>query len=993
MRATLLLPLAILCFSLSGTAQDNIYVTEYSEDVVVNTGASWETSVSLSFALSKAKSGDTLRLAQGSYYVPFNGPAFSITKSLTLVGGYARGQSTREQPSGDASTTILYGRKIVDAMRVNRRVMIILGKEDALVRVTVNNLTMTGGNGGNDWPGLTDDVRLKNADGGGGLLNCFAVTVLRDVIIKDNVASGNDGNVDGYDRTSYGGGIFNLSADLTITGNSIIKDNRAGSKGTRYGFGGGICSLNGTLTIDENTRIENNTASYLSSVSKPGGGYGGGIYYGGDTVARLIVKSGTISGNTAVDNPFSSSLSGYGGGIASDLYAARTYIYAGTVIKNNTASNSLASGYGGGIYNINSGYLHISGAFIESNIAMSNPSGSSGSFGGGIYFEGPNDFFDWTETVVIKSNIACSSSRRGENIYPEIASTVEIPAGKEYTVSPRGAGAYAVKKGSTFHFSLTMGDEYKRVVPIVTASGGSLQAADIENDQTYPFSIRSFDYSTVGINTDHYTVTFAEPPQGVSIPTLQSGEDHVFVGKGYNLLLKTDDNIYAAPVVTANEDTVPMTGKTDEKTYRYLLTGMSNITVRAKLYSRAVTFADLPAAGITLETYQAGVCHVPSDSLFVFTLTVDDGYKSITPVVTANGRTLPPISSENQTVYRYALREADDSVQIRFDTYAVILPEPPQGIFLRSHRPGAYYVPESGTFDFTLKTDDKYKNMEPGVTVNGRALSPSSKIDETTYRYSLTRAAMETDHAVIGIADYHAVTLSALPKGIPEPAPYSAGLNYVPSDRDLVLTFVPNERSAGAGLTVVVDNDTLGSVRLNNGVFTAIIPNTTKDISVTLLWSYRVTLMASDYAETDIQPGEYVVPADSDFVFTLLLRDGYIGNTPVVLANSYTLSTVSFENRRKYTVTLPSVRENTELQIKAYLTDASFLSEKAVKIYSGAGSLVIESPAGEVPVTVCTLTGRIKAERAVTGTESIALPAGIYIVKAGKEIRKIAVNH
>ncbi|OAV72655.1 hypothetical protein Barb6_00925 [Bacteroidales bacterium Barb6] len=989
MRATLLLPLAILCFSLPGTAQDNIYVTEYSEDLVVNTGASWETSVSLNFALLKAKSGDTLRLAQGWYRTPSNGAAFPVTKSLTLVGGYKRGQSTQEEPSGDASTTILYGRRAADEKRANRRVMIIIGKENEPVRVTVTNLTMTGGNGDNDWPGFIDDARLENADGGGGLLNCFAVTVLRDVIIKDNMTSGNDRDVDDY--TSYGGGIFNLKADLTITGNSIIKDNRAGSKGTRYGFGGGICNLNGTLTIDENTRIENNTASYLSSVSKSGSGYGGGIYSGGDAGTRLVVKSGTIIGNTALDNPFSSSLSGYGGGIANDRYA-RADIYAGTVIKNNTASNSLASGYGGGISNSNSGYLQVSGVSIESNIAMSNPSGSSASFGGGIYFEGL-DLFSWTETAVIKSNIACSNSRIGENIYPEIAHTVEIPAGKEYTVSPRGAGAYAVKKGSTFHFSLTMEDEYKRVVPIVTESGGSLQAADIENDLTYPFSILPSGYSTVGINADHYTVTFAEPPQGVSFPTLQSGEDHVFVGKEYNLLLKTDDNIYVAPVVTANEDTVPMTGKTDEKTYRYLLTGTSNKTIRAKLYSRAVTFADLPATGVTLETYQAGVCHVPSDSLFAFTLTVDDEYKSITPVVTANGRTLSPIDSENQTVYRYALRETEDSVQIKFDFYTVTLPEPPQDIFFRSHRPGTYHVPESGTFDFKLTTDDKYKNMAPGVTVNGHVLLPSDRIDEKTCLYSLTKAAMETDHAVIEIADYHAVTLSALPEEISYPTPYSAGLNYVPSDRDLVLAFVPDERSAGAGLTVVVDNDTLGSVRLNNGVFTVIIPNTTEDISVTLLWSYRVTLMVSDYAETDIQPGEYVVPADSGFVFALLLHDEYRDYAPVVLANSYTLSTISAESKRRYTVTLPSVRENTELQIKVYLTDASFLPENAVRIYSGAGSLVIESPAGEVPVTVCTLTGRIKAERAVTGTESIALPAGIYIVKAGTEIRKIAVNH
>ncbi|OAV71135.1 hypothetical protein Barb6_01508 [Bacteroidales bacterium Barb6] len=61
-------------------------------------------------------------------------------------------------------------------------------------------------------------------------------------------------------------------------------------------------------------------------------------------------------------------------------------------------------------------------------------------------------------------------------------------------------------------------------------------------------------------------------------------------------------------------------------------------------------------------------------------------------------------------------------------------------------------------------------------------------------------------------------------------------------------------------------------------------------------------------------------------------------------------------------------------------------------IYSRNGFLVIESLVGEVPVTVSTLAGRIKAKRTVTGTESITLPEGIYIVKAGEEVRKIIIN-
>ncbi|OAV73089.1 hypothetical protein Barb7_03001 [Bacteroidales bacterium Barb7] len=60
--------------------------------------------------------------------------------------------------------------------------------------------------------------------------------------------------------------------------------------------------------------------------------------------------------------------------------------------------------------------------------------------------------------------------------------------------------------------------------------------------------------------------------------------------------------------------------------------------------------------------------------------------------------------------------------------------------------------------------------------------------------------------------------------------------------------------------------------------------------------------------------------------------------------------------------------------------------------YSRNGFLIVESPVAETQVTIYTTAGQIQARCQVSGTKSIALPKGIYMVKAGTEVRKVIIR-
>lgn len=221
-------------------------------------------------------------------------------------------------------------------------------------------------------------VNMNNAAAeGGGLWNGSGTMNITGTIISNNSAAGAAAD-------NGGGGIYNLNngtlnlLNATITGNSAT-----GASGS----GGGILNDVGAVLSIMNSSITENTANRagggiednsgptstvaLTNVALNGNtvftspGNGGGLHVSGQGI--ITITDGTVNMNQA---------GAEGGGLWN---GTGTMTINGTTIDGNTASGAAADQGGGGIYNLNGGSLLITAAVITDNVA----NGALGS-GGGI---------------------------------------------------------------------------------------------------------------------------------------------------------------------------------------------------------------------------------------------------------------------------------------------------------------------------------------------------------------------------------------------------------------------------------------------------------------------------------------------------------------------------------------------------------------------------------------------------------------------------------
>jgi uncharacterized repeat protein (TIGR01451 family) len=194
---------------------------------------------SIQAAIDAASSGDTIKVAQGTYY-----ENLFVTKTIILLGGYSTSDWNTQGP---ASSTI------------------INGSGNSVIQVysnaTIDNFTITGGSG---YP--RDDYTM----GGGILIWRCAPT------ISNNIIQGNSAN--------WGGGI-NISSSAAAGQPQILHNTISGNTATSvppWGWGGGIAVNDTSPTIRDNT-ISTNTA-----------------YWGGGLLLWHSVA--TIEDNTITDN-------------------------------------------------------------------------------------------------------------------------------------------------------------------------------------------------------------------------------------------------------------------------------------------------------------------------------------------------------------------------------------------------------------------------------------------------------------------------------------------------------------------------------------------------------------------------------------------------------------------------------------------------------------------------------------------------------------------
>ena len=343
----------------------------------------------LQTALEQANDGDTIYVAQGTY-TGAGGAVVTVTKSITLYGGWDGATSGPIVRDAEAHVTTLDGEE-------RRRVMHLDGRLGSITP-TVNGFVIANGNAAQT---------SFNSGRGGGIHSYGATPRIAHNVITNNVAGPSD-----TDGRAYGGGIYLKDPDSTavITANRVVS-NVANADG--QGRGGGLY-LSGAPAV----QVVNNIVLSNTAVITGGRGYGGGVAFSSSPDA--VMTGNEIAGNVAYRGPTWQSSDGGG------VYCSSSHnlTFRDNVVRNNVVNKNATGGTGGGMQLWSCYRANITHNRFEENASSGQNSGSGGGLytyaardltleanrfvdnrayrGGGLYL-GHNTWFTMTNTIVAEN--------------------------------------------------------------------------------------------------------------------------------------------------------------------------------------------------------------------------------------------------------------------------------------------------------------------------------------------------------------------------------------------------------------------------------------------------------------------------------------------------------------------------------------------------------------------------------------------------------------
>lgn len=286
-------------------------------------GTSWSNAKSFNDALENAASGQTILVAQGSYYADpaktDKAKSFKLVEGVKIYGGFATDSDYKNKPR-NFEASILEGK---------------LG-ENSKTRQIITGENLTNAT-------VLDGFLIQNA------FNDDSSKEGAALYLKNS--SPKISNITFNNSTQYGKGaaIYNYKSSPSIS-NCVFNGNYAKSDG-----GGAIYSYKSNPSIS-NCVFNGNYAKY----------YGGGAIY--NDYSKTKISNSIFRGNYANEYSFSS----YGGGAICSTNSSELYI------SNSLFSGNYAGNYGGVIYN--TGFLQISNSTFVDNFTN-----SQYSKGGAIY--------------------------------------------------------------------------------------------------------------------------------------------------------------------------------------------------------------------------------------------------------------------------------------------------------------------------------------------------------------------------------------------------------------------------------------------------------------------------------------------------------------------------------------------------------------------------------------------------------------------------------
>lgn len=295
----------------------------FSNNAAVNGGAILNAA---SGSLQILVTGGTLRFLQNQ--ATRAGGAIETAGQLRITGGTftanragVDGGAVHITGSANASISSTFSQNVA------------LGAGGALWNSASGSLSVDGGLISNNTAG-----GAAADQGGGGVFSDGGVTLLRNVTLTGNNATGASGS---------GGGVLNTaSGRLTVIGGSITNN-------TAVRAGGGVETSAVPGTSGNLVALTNVTISGNNAGSAPG--FGGGIHMTGPGV--VTVSGGVVASNTAVE----------GGGIWVSAAGSLT-VSGGTSIASNVATGAAAGQGGGGVYS-DGGTVTLSGVAVRDNLA------------------------------------------------------------------------------------------------------------------------------------------------------------------------------------------------------------------------------------------------------------------------------------------------------------------------------------------------------------------------------------------------------------------------------------------------------------------------------------------------------------------------------------------------------------------------------------------------------------------------------------------------